>query len=104
MANYTDLLYSFNNLDAADEGETFSVRGDRSVTHVPVALTLSAGTISADIQGRMSSADEWVTLTTLTTDGSGELVARFPEMRVNVTAATDAVGRITVGCRVKQIS
>ena len=97
----TNTFLFIENHDGAVNGEWFAVpRTDR--THIPISLSLTAGTVTWVIQGRNSPDDDAVELDTGTTDDAVS-VLRMSEMRVCLTASTGADFRATGDLPMKEI-
>lgn len=76
------------------DGETFAIQGaERGNRTALVQASFNGGMGNVNIQGRMTPAHSWVTITTFTEDGAEE-VSVFPYMRA--TADTLASATIEV--------
>ncbi len=93
-------------LDIVDQtgdlaGEWFQVpRTDR--THIPIALSLRAGTTTWTVQGRNTPADDPLDLDTGTAD-EAIVVAAMAQMRVIMTSASGASFRATSDVPLREI-
>lgn len=92
MAHTNTLLYAAAQTGALD-GDWYAVpRTDR--THIPIAISIQAGSATWVVQGRNSANDDALELDT----GSGDeaiSVLRMNQMRVILTAAAGATVRAT---------
>lgn len=65
-----------------------------NVTHIPLAVTISAGTATVKIEGRNGDADAWVELAEIT-ESDAPCVQWMAQMKARLSAATGATGRVT---------
>lgn len=87
-------LYENTALSAPDTGDWFQVARDGREQIVAV-LSITAGTATVELQGRVEPSDTPVVIRSDSAD-FGALVARFPQMRVNVTSAAAADLRVSL--------
>lgn len=64
-------------------------------THIPVSVSISAGTATVVIEGRCSEDDAWVELVELS-ESDIPCLQWCPEMQARLTAATDATVRVAL--------
>lgn len=94
-------LYSATGLNAPVAGGWFSVTRDER-THLPIVVSLTAGTATVQIEGRNLPTDTAVVLDTLSASG-GRVVGRFAQMRVNITAAAGASVSVSVDAEIAAV-
>lgn len=63
-------------------------------THVPISVSITAGTATVKISGRNSDDDAWVELTSVE-ESDAPLVQWMPQMKAELTASAGATGRVT---------
>ncbi len=63
-------------------------------THVPISVSISAGTATVKISGRNSGDDEWVELTSVSASDA-PLVQWMPQIKAELTASTGGTVRVT---------
>lgn len=101
MNPQTNTFLSISGQDGAIAGEWFQVpRSNR--THIPVSLSLTAGTCTWAIQGRNTNDDDAVELDTGTTDEAVS-VQRMGQMRVILSAATGCTFRASSDMPMREI-
>ena len=97
----TTTFLSIADSDGAVAGEWFEVpRNDR--THIPLSLSLQAGTVTWEIHGRNSPDDDAVILDSGSTDDAVS-VLRMNQMRVALTASSGATFRATGDMPMREI-
>jgi hypothetical protein len=91
----TKTIYDETGLGGADSGN-WHVMGERS-GQLRVFTAEVAGTVVAELQGRISPDSVAVVVENITAT-AGALVTVFPEMRVVVTSATAGSLRVDLDC------
>lgn len=88
MTPQTNTFLSVTSQTGAVDGDWFSVRPSQR-THIPIAISVTAGTATWTIQGRNSPNDEAVVIATgSATDAVSAL--RMAQMRVSLSDASGA--------------
>ena len=94
MIQDTEVLYSAAGVSGAQaRSSIYRFRAQHERTHESVQVSLTVGTGSINLEGRVSANDPWVVLSTLTSSDI-VLVPAGLELSVNVTAATGLTARV----------
>lgn len=83
----------------ASTGDWYQTPGRRR-THNPVAVSITVGSATVEIQGRIDSESPVCVLDTVTASG-GLMIADFPQVRVVVTSATNATIVVSIDANLR---
>lgn len=93
MTQKTPILYTAAALGAPATSSIYRNPELEPRTHIPVQVTISAGTATVNVEGRVGPGEAWVILGTLSATDI-LLVPANLELRANVTAAAGATIRV----------
>lgn len=95
MTTYSNALLAATGLSGTLDGDWFNPPAGVA-EYLAVQLSLTAGTATVVIEGRVSDQDAPVELTTFSaTDGAAVLA--FPQLRARVSASAGATLRVAIG-------
>lgn len=94
MIQDTEVLYAAAGVSGAQvRSSIYRFRPQHERTHEAVQVSITVGTGTISLEGRVSANDPWVVLSTLTSSDI-VLVPAGLELSVNVTAATGLTARV----------